>query len=68
MPKTRLFIIEIIIVRNERAVNRFLKYSTILVVEINWITIEGAANPKIEKYKFKKKTEKVTPKNRGAAR
>lgn len=35
IPKTKLFITEIVIVLNERAVKRFLKYSPICVVEIN---------------------------------
>ena len=35
MPNIRLFIIEIKIDLSESAVNRFLKYSTMLVVEIN---------------------------------
>ena len=35
IPKTRLFIIEITIILNESAVKRALKYSAMLVVEIN---------------------------------
>ena len=68
IPKTKLLINDIRIVLNESAVKRLLKYSAIFVVEINWITREGAIKPKIEKYKLRKNTEKVTPKKRGAAR
>ena len=35
IPKTRLFISEIIIILKESAVKRALKYSAMLVVEIN---------------------------------
>ena len=35
MPKTRLFITEIIIILNESAVKSALKYSAMLVVDIN---------------------------------
>ena len=35
IPKIMLFIMDMRIILNERAVNRFVKYSAMLVVEIN---------------------------------